>query len=107
MATQLTPSKKQFKNIQEIYNYAENQNDNLHVGDLDHTSACEIEHRDGSKFYLTNVHMELVRFTTKTFDETVYIAYSEHHQPLVYMESDLVSEPKIIPLGKKKLVKKK
>lgn len=106
MATALTPSKKQFKDIQEIYNYAENKNDNLSVGDLDHTLACEIEHRDGSKFFVTNVHMELVRFTTKTFDETVYIAYSEHHQPLVYMESDLKSEPKIIPIGKKNLKKK-
>lgn len=102
--TATTPLKKQqFKTMADIYNHADHKNDQLEVTELDHTSAYEIEHRDGSKFFITNVHMELVRFTSGKFDETVYIIYSEHHVPMIYMESDLVSEPKLIEIkGKKK-----
>ena len=104
--TELTPAvkQKQYKNIDDIYNYADNKNIQLDVADFDHKIAYELEHRDGSKFYITNVRMELVRYTNGTIDETVYIIYSEHHQPLTYMESDLKSEPKVVNLdkGKKK-----
>ena len=97
---------KQFKSMEDVYNYADNRNQELEVENFDHNSAYELEHRDGSKFFITNVLLELVRlvgtFGHKIMDETIYIVYSEHHQPLTYMESDLKSDPKLVELKKKK-----
>jgi hypothetical protein len=101
--SELTPvsKQKQFKNIDDLYNYADNRNQELEVKQFEHDMICEIEHRDGSKFIITNPLLELVRFTKGTIDQTVYIVYSEHHHPFSYMESDLKSEPKIIAKKKK------
>ena len=101
---ELTPAQKQkqFKNIDELYNYADNKNEQLEVTNFDHKIAYELEHRDGSKFFITNALLELVRYTRGSIDETVYIVYSEHHHPLSYMESDLKSEPRLVKLTKGK-----
>jgi hypothetical protein len=103
---ELTPAQKQkqFKNMDELYNYADNRNVQLEVQNFDHKIAYELEHLDGSKFFITNALLELVRYTKGSIDETVYIVYSEHHHPLSYMESDLRSEPIMVKLvnGKKK-----
>jgi hypothetical protein len=101
----LTPAKDQrvFKSMASLYNYADERNIKLTVMDFDHTNSVVIEHRDGSTFTVTNPHMELVRYSNGGIDETVYIIYSEHHQPFTYMESDLVGDkPKMVSNKPKK-----
>jgi hypothetical protein len=94
---------KSFGSMLDIDEYARVRNLQLEVGNFERKSAYEIEHRDGSKFLVTNYLIETVTFQVPdTFDEIVYIIYSEHHNPFIYMWSDLIRPPQYKKLKKKK-----
>ena len=111
---------KEFSNIFELFAYAKERNPNITLGwpkvtpeTLDYKKGCKIEHSDGSYFFVTNVLLEEVKFTIgsrmdskkikkpKKESEPAYIIYSEHHNPLVYLKSDLLRKPKILKRNKK------
>lgn len=85
-----------FSNITTLNNHSDKQNRSLLVTDFDHGKAIQIVHLDGSTFFVTNVKLEKVRYKNKSFNEVVYIIYSEHHKPFVYFESDLTNAPVLI-----------
>ena len=83
---------KKFNNMSKLEAYIAERNTKLLVTDFDHKRVCKIEHEDGSKFSITNMLVEYVFFETKkdSHPVSIYIIYSEHHQPLMYFASDLV-----------------
>ena len=60
---------KKFRNIKELFAYAEERNRTIPLGwpkvtskTLDHNKGCKIEHMDGSYFFVTNVLLEEAKF---------------------------------------------
>lgn len=88
---------KKFKTVSAIDRYVNKRDRSITVMDFNHHTTCTIIHADKSKFIVTNPLIEtvLLELTNMFISENVYIIYSEHHKPFVYMESDLKEIPKM------------
>lgn len=87
---------KEFKTFINIETYAKSIDERLEVKNFNHKKTLCVYHNDGTELKLKHYKIEKVKLKSDSFNELVFIIYTEHHGIFVYTKSDLKETPKTI-----------
>lgn len=85
---------KEFLTFINIETYAKSIDESLTVKKFNHKKILYVKHNDGTELSLKHFLVEKVKLKNNTFNETVFIIYTEHHGYFIYCKSDLITIPK-------------